>query len=47
LKGIDAKENLMKQKALGREHSEHTKIKKSGISRNPVNIYEKLKLQGL
>jgi hypothetical protein len=37
----------MKQKALGRKHSEHTKIKKSRISGNPVNIYEKLKLRGL
>lgn len=32
---------LMKQKALGRVHSEETKLKMSAISGNPVNIYEK------
>jgi group I intron endonuclease len=46
LKGIDEKENLMKQKALGRKHSEDTKLKKSAISGNPVNIYEKYSSSG-
>ena len=32
---------LMKQKALGRKHSEETKLKMSAVSGNPVNIYEK------
>lgn len=46
LKGIDEKENLMKQKALGSKHSEDTKLKKSAISGNPVNIYEKYSSSG-
>ena len=37
---------LMKQKALGRKHSENTKSKKSAISGNPVNIYEKCSSKG-
>ena len=32
---------LMRQKALGRLHSEDTKLKMSAVSGNPVNIYEK------
>lgn len=32
---------LMRQKALGRKHSEETKLKMSKIRGNPVNIYEK------
>ena len=31
----------MRQKALGRLHSEDTKLKMSAVSGNPVNIYEK------
>jgi group I intron endonuclease len=37
---------LMKQKALGRKHSEETKLKMSAISGNPVNIYEKFSSKG-
>ena len=32
---------LMRQKALGRIHSEETKLKMSAVRGNPVNIYEK------
>ena len=32
---------LMRQKALGRLHSEDTKLKMNAVSGNPVNIYEK------
>ena len=32
----------MKQKALGRKHSESTKLKMSTIIGNPINVYEKL-----
>lgn len=32
----------MKQKALGRKHSEDTKLKMSTVRGNPINIYEKL-----
>jgi len=46
LKGFDDKENLMTQKVLGRKHSEDSKLKKSGISGNPVNIYEKYSSSG-
>jgi len=31
----------MRQKALGRLHSEDTKLKMNAVSGNPVNIYEK------
>lgn len=37
---------LMKQKALGRKHSEDIKLKMSAISGNPVNIYEKFSSKG-
>jgi group I intron endonuclease len=37
---------LMKKKALGRKHSEDTKLKMSAINGNPVNIYEKLCSKG-
>jgi group I intron endonuclease len=33
--------NLIKQKALGRIHSEETKLKMSTVRGNPINIYEK------
>jgi hypothetical protein len=33
---------LMKQKALGRIHSEETKLKMSAVRGNPIYIYEKL-----
>lgn len=35
---------LMKQKALGRKHSDETKLKISTKHGNPVNIYEKSSL---
>jgi len=37
---------LMAQKALGRKHSDNTKLKLSAISGNPVNIYEKFSSKG-
>jgi group I intron endonuclease len=37
---------LMKQMALGRRHSEDTKLKMSAIRGNPVNIYEKCSSEG-
>ena len=37
---------LMRQKALGRIHSEDTKLKMSAIRGNPVNIYEKCSSEG-
>jgi len=37
---------LMGQKALGRKHSENTKLKLSVISGNTVNIYEKFSSKG-
>jgi group I intron endonuclease len=37
---------LMRQKALGRLHSEDTKLKMSAVSGNPINIYEKCSLEG-
>lgn len=36
----------MKQKALGRLHSEETKLKMSMAKGNPVNIYEKCSSEG-
>jgi group I intron endonuclease len=38
---------LMRQKALGRIHSEETKLKMSVICGNPVIIYEKCSSEGL
>jgi group I intron endonuclease len=37
---------LMRQRALGRKHSDETKIKMSTKHGNPVNIYEKCSLEG-
>jgi len=37
---------LIRQKALGRIHSEETKLKMSAIRGNPVNIYEKCSSEG-
>ena len=37
---------LMRQKALGRIHSEKTKLKMSAVHGNPVNIYEKCYSEG-
>ena len=37
---------LMRQKALGRTHSEETKLKMSAVRGNPVNIYEKCYSEG-
>ena len=37
---------LMKQKALGRKHSEDTKLKISSKRGNPVNVYEKCSSEG-
>nr|YP_009254035.1 hypothetical protein [Hypomyces aurantius]ANC62720.1 hypothetical protein [Hypomyces aurantius] len=37
---------LMKQKALGRVHSEETKLKMSAVRGNPVYIYEKCSSEG-
>jgi group I intron endonuclease len=37
---------LIKQKALGRRHSEYTKLKMNAIRGNPVNIYEKCSSEG-
>jgi group I intron endonuclease len=37
---------LMRQKALGRIHSEETKLKMSAVRGNPVNIYEKCSSDG-
>jgi group I intron endonuclease len=37
---------LMRQMALGRIHSEDTKLKMSAIRGNPVNIYEKCSSEG-
>jgi len=36
----------MRQKALGRIHSEETKLKMSAVRGNPVNIYEKCSSEG-
>jgi NUMOD1 domain len=36
----------MRQKALGRLHSEDTILKMSTVSGNPVNIYEKCTSEG-
>lgn len=38
--------NLIKQKALGKTYSEDTKLKRSAINGNPVNIYEKFCSKG-
>ena len=37
---------LIRQKALGRIHSEETKLKMSTVRGNPVNIYEKCSSEG-
>jgi group I intron endonuclease len=37
---------LIAQKALGRKHSDNTKLKLSAISGNPINIYEKFSSKG-
>lgn len=37
---------LMRQKALGRIHSEEIKLKMSAVRGNPVNIYEKCSSEG-
>jgi group I intron endonuclease len=37
---------LMKQKALGRNHSEETKLKMSAMKGNPIHIYEKCSSEG-
>lgn len=37
---------IMKQKALGRKHSEETKLKMSAKHGNPVNVYEKCSSEG-
>lgn len=37
---------LMKQKALGRIHTEETKLKMSAVRGNPVHIYEKCSSEG-
>lgn len=37
---------LMKQKALGRIHSEETKLKMSAVKGNPIYIYEKCSSEG-
>ena len=37
---------LIRQKALGRIHSEETKLKMSAVRGNPVNIYEKCSSEG-
>jgi len=37
---------LIRQKALGRIHSEETKLKMSAVRGNPVNIYEKYYSEG-
>jgi group I intron endonuclease len=37
---------LIKQKALGRKHSEDTKLKMSAVRGNPINIYEKCYSEG-
>jgi group I intron endonuclease len=37
---------LIRKKALGRIHSEETKLKMNPVRGNPVNIYEKCSLEG-
>lgn len=37
---------FIRQKALGRLHSENTKLKMSAVSGNPINIYEKCSSEG-
>lgn len=37
---------LMKQSALGRKHSDETKLKMSTKHGNPINIYEKYSSEG-
>jgi len=37
---------LMRQKALGRKHSEETKLLMSTKSGNPLNVYEKCSSEG-
>lgn len=37
---------LIKQKALGRKHSEDTKLNMSSKRGNPVNVYEKCSSEG-
>jgi len=49
LKGISRSEEtkqLMREKALGRKHSEDTKLKLSILRGNPVNVYEKCDSSG-
>ena len=38
--------DLMREKALGRKHSDETKLKMSSVSGNMVNIYEKCSSEG-
>jgi group I intron endonuclease len=42
---VEIKE-LMREKALGRKHSDDTKLKMSLVRGNPINVYEKCDSSG-